>query len=216
MQDEATQAVDQVIRARRTLKMLASEPLGQNLNRAEVDAIIAAAGYAPFHKPSAKEHRDTLTSFQPWRCHALDHKACCELRERLIDAGDTTKLPAMLAAARALIQITWLPNPPKERTGQLFDPTLENMEHLAAASAAAQNILLAATARGIENYWSSGGALRDPDVFELLGISRQEILLGAIFLFPSEADAPTAETKPGKLHDKRGPQDSWARWVKLL
>ncbi len=45
-----------------------------------------------------------------------------------------------------------------------FAVTLTNVEHIAAAYAAIQNLLLAATARGIRNYWSSGGVLRLPSV----------------------------------------------------
>ncbi len=84
------------------------------------------------------------------------------------------------------------------------------MEHIAAASAAIQNLLLAATARGISNYWSSGGVLRSAQVFQQLGIPRQQILLGAIFLFPSEiGDA--------ELSDQQTARASWlARVVVAL
>lgn len=215
MPNNVIQAVDETIRQRRTLKVLADSPLGLSLDLAVVGEIISAAGFAPFHRPSASIHRGELNSLQPWRCYALDQPACVKLRQHLLDGGDDSKLPRMLAAARALILVTWLPNAPKTADELLFEPSLENMEHIAAASAATQNMLLAATARGIENYWSSGGALRDLPTFELLGIPAHEILLGAIFLFPAENDAQSAEFDTGKLRDKRGPQASWSKWVKL-
>ena len=117
----------------------------------------------------------------------------------------------MLAAAEALIQATWLPNPGPLPEGASYAPTLENMEHIAAASAAVQSLLVAATARGFTTYWSSGGILRGAEVFRWLGIPSEEILLGAVFLFP--ADPEGATVNPGKLRDKRGRLRDWRRWV---
>ncbi|GHB94610.1 nitroreductase family protein [Cerasicoccus arenae] len=205
--------VEHTIQARCTTKRLADSPLPAHGDRALVEAVITAAGWAPFHRPSANVHRSELASIVPWRCYALDAPECRQLRDRLQAARDTSKIPQLLATATALIQVTWLPNPPKAPNEQLFDPTLDNMEHLAAASSAVQNMLLAATARGVPNYWSSGGALREPNVFAMLGIPAGEILLGAIFLFPTKTDV--AESVPGKLRDLRGPIDSWAKWTTL-
>ncbi|WP_309386547.1 nitroreductase family protein [Cerasicoccus frondis] len=210
MQTES-QTLDAIIQRRRTLKMLTDEPLPAINQRAVINEIIQAGAWAPFHRPCASEHRGQLDSIVPWRAYALDATACRHLREKLISVGDSSKIIQMLAAAEALIQVTWLPNRPKAETDALFEPTLENMEHLAAASSAVQNMLLAATARCFENYWSSGGALRESQVFTWLGIPENEILLGSIFLFP--ADAAGAEAAPGKLRDKRGPVESWAKWA---
>lgn len=212
----AFQQFDNVIRARRTTKALSPAPLPTgSLDRAAIEEIVAAAGWAPFHRPAAKTHSEgALTSSQPWRCYLLDAEACRSLRQRLVDAGDATKVPQMLAVANCLIQLTWLPNPSvSSAANQLFEPTIENMEHIAAASAAAQNILLAATARGIPSYWSSGGALRSANVFRFLDIPETEILLGAIFLFPS--DLSGIETTLGAHRDKRGDREDWSRWVEL-
>ena len=204
---------DAIVRERRTVKALSSEPLPPTDIREHVDAIVAAAGWAPFHKPAARSHREgDLSSNHPWRCYKLDAVACRSIRLRLIDSGDTTKIPQMLAVADALIQLTWLPNQASNGNRDLlFDPTQENMEHIAAASAAAQNILLAATSRNIHNYWSSGGALRSPELFDWLGIPENEILLGALFLFPSDLNG--IETKPGSLRDKRGETHQWSCWI---
>jgi len=215
MTNEATpHAVDQIIRERRTTKMLADAPLPAPANRERIEAIVAAAGWAPFHKPAAKTHRDKTGAIVPWRCHILDAATCRALREKRIAAGDETKIPRMLAAADALILVNWLPDPPKSESSTPFEGTLENMEHIAAASAGIQNILLAATARGVASYWSSGGALREPDVQQSLGIPGGQILLGAVFLFPTEA--PGVEQAPGKLRDLRGPIDTWSQWVALV
>ncbi|QXD25746.1 nitroreductase family protein [Opitutia bacterium ISCC 51] len=206
--------VEQAIRERKTLKVLSEKQYPFALAEEVVEALLEAASWAPFHRPAAKEHCESdLCSKVPWRFYVLDRDNCRNLRQKLIDKGDTTKIPAMLLSATNLIQVTWLPNPKKEPSDQLFDPTLENMEHIAAASSAIQNLLVAATAREIQTYWSSGGGLRKPETMELLGIPEGEILLGSIFLY-----GPTtkfSKISPGKLRDQRGDLRSWSKWVEL-
>lgn len=194
--------------------MLAEAPLPIATDRALIDQLIESAGWAPFHRPAAQMHRGELSSIVPWRCYSLDAATCRKLREYLVSNGDESKLPKMLAAADALIVVTWLPNPPKSDIGnQLFEPTVDNMEHLAAASAAVQNLLIAATAHDVANYWSSGGALREDAIKKRLGIPAAEILLGAIFLFPQKCE--NVDIAPGKLRDLRGTPNTWSRWVEL-
>jgi nitroreductase len=206
--------VDGVIRERRTVKVLADEAFPVTDARAVVEALVATAGWAPFHRVAAREHLSgALTSIVPWRFYLVDADGCRALRHALLARGDKSKVPRMLASATALIQATWLPNPAKGEPAGLFEATEENMEHVAAAGAAVQNLLLAATARGIPNYWASGGALRGPEAFGWMGIPAGEILLGAIFLFPAETDG--AEINPGSHRDRRGAPSDWSRWVAL-
>lgn len=206
--------VDETIRRRRTLKVLADEahplPINEDV-RPVVEALLEAAGRAPFHRPAAEVHRGALPSLLPWRCYALDAAACRGLLAHLRQQGTAAgKITGMLAAADALVLTTWLPNPPDAGAG-LFEPTVENMEHVAAAGAAIQNLLLAATARGIRSFWSSGGVLRRPEAFAVLGIPPREILLGAVFLFPDPPEGVT--TLVSKLADRRGEVHEWMRWV---
>lgn len=214
MADDRAGIVDEVIRERRTIKVLADEAFPVVGIRPAVEELVAAAGWAPFHRVAARGHLEgALTSIVPWRFYLVDADGCRALREALLARGDKSKIPRMLAAATALIQATWLPNPAKgEHTG-LFEATEENMEHVAAAGAAVQNLLLAAQARGIPNYWASGGALRGPEAFGWMGIPAREILLGSIFLFPPETDG--AEINPGSHRNNRGAPSDWSRWVQL-
>ncbi|MBV08802.1 nitroreductase family protein [Rubinisphaera sp.] len=204
-----------IVHERCTEKVLSEEPLpasGQTL----ADEILELAAWAPFHRPAHDVHlQDSeLTALMPWRFYVLDASSCRKLREELLEK-DSSNVIKMLATADCMVQVTWLPNPPQVELPEksLFEATLENMEHLAAASAAVQNLLLAATANGIRNYWSSGGVLRSPEVFKRLGIPTQEILLGALFFSPQDVQSATIATS--KLRDKRGPLSGWVKRVDL-
>lgn len=207
------QAVDAVIKARRTDKVLGDltnpAPVPADFS-AKVAEIIEVAGHAPFHKEAAGKHRDNgLNSAVPWRFYVLDANACQATLSQMQAWGGNFmrgKVPMMMAAAGALIQVTWLPN--NEEFGNM-----PNLEHVMAASAATQNLLLAATARGIANYWSSGGVLRDAELFNLLGIPTAEQLVGSIFLFPSTE--PPLEVFGGKHRGKNTPVGDWSRWVEV-
>jgi nitroreductase len=202
------------IRIRKTEKVLSATSLPCRTMRDVIDELIELAGQAPFHRACEESHRSgDLNGIEPWRFYCLDAATCRELVSTL-PQENAGKIPAMLNSADALVMATWLPNaddatPIGDERG--FAATHTNMEHIAAASAAIQNLLLAATARGISNYWSSGGVLRSPSVFGQLGISTQEILLGAVFLFPKETQS--SERVLSKLRDSRSPKNAWSRWV---
>ena len=217
--------VDQVIRNRKTAKLLLdpakrgertalwSEQHGQQLQQ-----MIEAAGHAPYHRRVDPEILQSLSlgSAVPWRFHILESEAVRQLLDHLKLQSETasdpvwqkawgTKIPSLLAACGALIQVTWFAESPE------LDKI--NIEHIAAASAATQNLLLCAEARNWHSYWSSGGVLGTPVVFEHLGISAKERLLGSIFLTPPEF--PETEIKAGALHDQRGNTNTWSRQVTL-
>jgi nitroreductase len=171
---------------------------------------------APFHYPCHESHRGgDLDSPAPWRFYALPGARCRELMRRLEGhPGKVHKILRLLAGADGLIVVTWLPDPAEgglpDRTA--FAATQRNVEHIAASAAATQNILLAATERGIENYWSSAGpVLGGREVLGELGVAEGELLLSAIFLTAQEL--PDAERTPGANRGAVGPSSSWSRWV---
>ncbi len=195
---------------RHTVKLLPdpAQPLpGDGLSREAVGAMLAAAGAAPFHRACAAARAGRGDPVEPWRVHALDKAACLALIPRL-DTLSTPpgKIANMLAAADALLLVTWLP---EEGEGD-WGASEMNMEHVAAAGAMIQTLLLAATEQGIGSYWSSGGVLAG-EAFGLLGIGAEERLLGAVFLWPDLPDG--IEAAPGKLRGQRGDPERWTRWV---
>lgn len=226
-----SETVDRVIRRRSTTKLLrdpGERPAPAPLAGSERDTLrdlVAACGWAPFHRRANESaHRQGTTgSVVPWRAHVMERQACLALIDRLeriaSDTGDErwtralqSKIPNMLAACGALVQLTWLPEPYEADDTPAMSH--QNIEHIAAASAATQNLLLAAEARRWYAYWSSGGVLREPEVFDWLGIPLQEHLLAAVFLSPP--DTAHDRAIPGSLRDERGPLEGWARWIETI
>lgn len=214
-----TQVLDTLsaIRTRRTIKAISDTPLPVTPADSEfIDTLLEAAYWAPYHYPCSAEHQsEALTSEVPWRFYVLDSQTCRDLCVKLTATGaDLGKLGQMLNTAEYLIVSTWLPQP--HDSNELFEPSVVNMEHIAAASSAVQNLLLAATALGRENYWGSGGIIRQQSSFELLGIPTAEVLLGTLFIFPSEANAPeSVKFRAGARRDKRGEIEASSRWITL-
>ena len=202
-------------RTRKVIGQIEAAVTTSSRTRDEITAMLETAGNAPFHYPCDRIHLEHFSSPVPWRAYVLDTSAKSDLMTFLLENGDTTKVPNMIAAAEYLIQVTWLPD-----EGTLnawgeeeikFSGTLRNMEHIAAASAFVQSLILIAEEQGFQTYWSSGGPLRGPDIFKKLGIPDFEQLLGSIFLYPQNVG--DAEVKSGKLAESRGNVDTWSKWI---
>ena len=212
--------LSKAIEARHTLKVLADPESPWDLPdpcvKQKISELLAVANNAPYHKPADKSHLSgDLDSPVPWRFHVVDASNCRSLAAKLTQSEvQSGKIGNMLSAADVLVMTTWLPNPSEQHAGfQEFEATLQNMEHIAAGSAAIQNFLLLATAAQWNNYWSSGGVLRSEMVYQWLKIPPAQVLLGAIFLFP--ADTRGVDVKPGGLRDRKGDANQWSRWAEL-
>lgn len=222
-------AVDHVIRERRTLKVMRDPSDCQELSPDVAADLYAAirdslevAGWAPFHKAVHKETHlvQGPPSVVPWRFYVLEKPTCCRLLARLRSLSQAqtegkwarawaSKIPRILAGSGAVVLATWLPDP--SATDGAPELTENNQEHIAAASAAVQNLLLAAEARGLRTYWATGGVLKDAEVFGWLGIPTNQILLGAVFLAPTELPHDMLET--GSWREKRDGPANWSVWI---
>lgn len=212
-----------VIQRRQTWKVLApvDQPIlhsPETLQRGDetLKQAIATAGWAPFHYDRAVDGVK-----EPWRVHVLNQSACRALASdfpgMFSDIKPSNKLPGMLSACGALALVTWLPqfshgagngggDFAKEKQIQIDE------EHLAAASAYVQNLLLLLTAEGLGSYWSSGGQFRTAKMFEHLNIPTTERLLAAVFV-DYEPDGSAADRISGKLRQQRSAANRWARWI---
>ncbi|MGH8287461.1 MAG: nitroreductase family protein [Steroidobacteraceae bacterium] len=63
------------------------------------------------------------------------------------------------------------------------------VEQILSAGAAAQNIMLAATALGFGAMWKTGGAAYDPMVKVALGLEAKDAIVGFLYLGTAAADA---------------------------
>lgn len=208
------------IRTRRTIKLIAESPMPTKTMDADfIEMLMESAFFAPNHYPCSAVHQQHLPSPLPWRFYVLDSQNCRHLAKVLADNDiQMGKIMGLLNAADYLLQATWCPLPKHKDTPshQLYDGSVVNMEHIAATSAAIQNVLLTATALGYENYWSSGGILREAFADKLLGIPEAEILLGSLFIFPSLTDiSDEVECFTSKRRDQRGDVASSYRWVNV-
>lgn len=209
--------VSTVIRNRRTAKILAKSSKAVTFSEStirECDLIvgeaISDAGFAPFHYD--RNHNGVA---EPWRFHLIGNDDCRHISKHLEfwfpDMKPNNKLPAMLAACGCLVLVTWIPqfgaSPGEEKQIQVDE------EHLAAASAAVQNLLLILTAQNMKTYWSSGGFFRTPHMFDRLSIPPEEKLIGAIFVDYGAND--DAEIISGKQHENRSDPSKWFRIATL-
>lgn len=225
---------DTTARNRKTVKVLREiehdRPLfpdvAQKL-RHDLQEMAELASWAPFHHFAHPSHITSPSdSHLPWRFHILEKPACMQLiaflEKKAMETGDqeqtkwlrawNTKIPKLLSGAGALVLVTWLPDPKEEglEESKLIKLNERNAEHLCAASAATQNLLLAATARNYHSYWSSGGILRNPESWEELAIPTNQSLVGAIFISPEKME--NAEVLEGSLREKRGTLSGWVNW----
>ena len=227
---------DQAIKNRKTQKVLADTPLDSTKTpeqlEATINALLELAAHAPYHKRCDEKYTKAgqkLNSCVPWRFYVLDTKNCRALVSHITEHGlKTGKIANMLAAADVLFLVTWLPDPPEiddtidntQRSNTQepipFEGTIKNMEHIAAASAAIQNVLIGATARDIPNYWSSGGQLRNLELRNYLEIPMSEILLGAIFLFPPGLDDTSVTIKTGAMRNQGKDKTTWSTSIELV
>lgn len=220
MTENAAPLVEQTIRARKTEKVLC-QPEDAKPVPAEIDALrrpqvldaLKTAGWAPFH------FARTPAVAEPWRAHVLWQDQALHAAKHLRDEmGDQTKVPLLLGGCSAAVIVTWLPE--FDRAGDkprsaavLEEQRIRDEEHMAAASAMVQNLLLMLTAHGMGTYWSSGGRLRKPEVFEYLGIAKEERFLAGLFIeYPEMMDA-AKDRKPGSHREKRS--GTWLREVTL-
>ncbi|MEC9094065.1 MAG: nitroreductase family protein [Planctomycetota bacterium] len=214
--NQLIRAVDFAIKNRQTQKIIANKLTAVLLEPGAISELdqsvkdsIAISGWAPFHYDRKKDQ-----CAEPWRFTLFFHQQCRELSQEFhqifSNIKPTNKIPGMLRACGALVLITWLPetDSESEKIRQV------NEEHLAAAAAATQNLLLALEARGLGTYWSSGGLLGSETLFKRYGIDPGERLISAIFVnYPGLYSSSSSQVHGGKNRDKRA---SWMHWTRII
>ena len=231
---QALNETECAIVSRRTSKVLLPVELRHEQQAAWTDdhsntlqRMLQAAAWAPFHKRAHEQYQsEALDAVMPWRFHVAGPEACTALLAFLKQQADTfpdskwsrawqSKISNMISGCGVLVQATWLPEPLEidEQLAVTDEPVFsqKNIEHVAAASSAIQNLLVAAQSHQWLSYWSSGGILREEAVFDYLNIDRREKLLGSVFLSP-EPHA-SARIIDGGLRDQRGNLSGWVHRI---
>lgn len=171
------------IRTRRTVK----DFTGEAVPHAAIEKWLELACCAPNHRMT-----------QPWRFAVLNQPAITRLGAFLCSeptiaavpnpekgAAKLTKLMERLPTLGALIQVTWVRG---------NDTTIDLEDH-AAASAAVQNLLLAAHADGWASFWSTNPALGHAETLRWCGLDpATQGFIGSLWLGRSK-QTPTAPAR---------------------
>ena len=160
-----------LIRKRRTCKDFDGKPIPKET----IEALLELAVWAPNHG---------LT--EPWRFRVMMPTGVQSLLKFLQDelreeeSESFNKSFEKMAKAGAIIYLTH----------QIHANEIITHENFAATSAAAQNILLAATAQHLQSYWSTSKIMTHSKTKEFLNIGDDEAFVGALWLGHGELPAP--------------------------
>jgi nitroreductase len=160
------------IHARRSHKVLADPAPGQDDLRAILSAAAAAPDHGRHHPwrfvviagPGREAFGDVLAEAYRRGCAARGQDPDPATRER--ERAKPMRAPAIIVVACA--------------AGG--DEKVPRAERLAATAAAAQNLLLAATALGYGAMWRTGAPARDPYVKAALGFADGDDIVGFVYI----------------------------------
>ncbi len=172
----------EALHTRQSVSKVRPDPVPREL----IEKLLAAAAQAPNH------HK-----VRPWRFIVLTGAA----RERLGEAmgqgllsRNPQAMPESVAAERAKplrapVLIVVAADKPSQAK-------IVDIENVSAASAAAQNLLLASHALGLGAMWRTGDAAFDPTVKAALGLEPDQHLIGFIYVGYPLAELPPP-SRPG-------------------
>lgn len=183
-----------IFRTRRTLKPIAMDP-AREIPRPLLEEMLGDAIWAPTHG---------LT--QPWRFHVFD---TLEARDRLAEALVGIYDAATPEAQRDSGKRAKLADGPRRAPVVIAllarvvpGGKIQEWEEIAAASCAAQNLMLSATEKGIGSFWSSPPAACGPDFAAWLGAGTNDRPLGLIYLGWPIAGSPTPTSIRAPLSER--------------
>lgn len=181
-------------------RRMVSEVLPEPPTKQEIEALLDAAVRAPNHH---------LT--QPWRFIVLKGSALDDLGEamaqRLVEMDPATEGLADKIAleksrphrAPVIIVIVYTPS---------SHPKAIEVEDRYAIGAAAENLLLAAHAKGLGGYWRTGPAAEFAGVKRHLGLGEAEEIAGFIYVGYPDPDGPATMSK----RDPSAERTIWKGW----
>ncbi len=172
--DSFRQLCDTIV-SRRTSKNFE----GGTLEKEVIENLLELAVWAPNHRLN-----------EPWRFRVVQssgiQKWIAMFQQKLNrdEAQLFEKNFERLSKVATVVYVTCLKDPNE----------LIHEENYAATSAAVQNLLLGATALGIQSYWNTGRIMTHPVTLEFLNIDSQERMVGAIWLGRGSVPEPRPRT----------------------
>jgi nitroreductase len=196
--NETVAILKRVIEGRRTIGKVKPE----RPDRALIEQVLEAATWAPNHR---------LT--EPWRFVVLAGQAREALgwfmgeqnATRYPDGSEEQEIERARGARKALRAPVVIAIGVEPGVGEKID----EVEEVAAVSAAVQNMLLTAHALGLGAKWSSGAIIHDPGVTRWLGLSERGCVLGFLYIgFPDMTSERSRRTPISEFTDWRGWDDA--------
>jgi nitroreductase len=171
-QDVQVLDIDQVIKLRRTVKT--DKMNGRPIDNDTISEILALADWAPTHART-----------EPWRFIVYAGTGVKDFSKKHADLykantpGENFTQQKYDNIARQAdnashVVIAWMK--------RVSTHKIPEMEEIAASSAAIQNILLGATARGIASFWSTGGMTLQPAMRQEFRLGEEDRILGIVYL----------------------------------
>ena len=171
--------VDQAIQTRRTIGVFTSQPVPPE----QIEELIEAARWAPNHKHT-----------EPWRFHVVSGEARGALADAVLAGGGEFKKDprGKLLRAPTFIAVTQEAKP---------DNPVMDQEDYAAAACAVQNMMLAATKRGLATKWSTGALAENTAVKAWLGIGAADRIVAFLYIgyAPEGMREMPAERRPAQV-----------------
>ncbi len=174
------------IQTRHSMKLVRPTPLPRDM----IQTLLEAGNAAPNH------HK-----VRPWRFMVLTGAG----RERLGDvmaASQRDRKPDLPPEAFDKTRALPLRAPLVIAVGvdKPADARIDQIENISAASAACQNILLAAHSLGLGGYWRTGEWARDPHVKKFLGFAEDQHIVAFLYIgypdiMPEQHNRPSYEDR---------------------
>jgi nitroreductase len=179
MDDGGTMELFEAIHGRLTIGKLKQDALPREV----IEKLLSAGAQAPNHY-----------RVRPWRFIVLTGDGRKNLGDVMV-ASFLDRNPGLPQEALAKPRSTPLTAPVVIAVGvdKPTEPKILEIENLSAASAACQNILLAAHGLGLGAKWKTGEWARDAKVKEFLGFAPDQYIVGFIYVgYPDVTPEPYA------------------------
>jgi len=165
--------VIEAIHGRHSVKVVKPEPLPREM----IEALLSAAVQAPNHHHVRPWRFVVLTGAARERLGAV--MAASQARRRPDLPPETFSKTGLLPLRAPVVIAVGVDNP--------TDPKIIETENLSAASAACQNILLAAHSMGLGAMWRTGEWASDVDVKRFLGLAPDQYIAAFLYIGWPEA-----------------------------